>query len=170
MSLFPAGNSFPGRIAITTFLFGFMFAFATVAHMTDEQIASLPRPVIARIKRLQSSCARTGSRKELMGGTFLYCAVVSQFVLSSWTSPLNIMTMSALFLGDGLADPIGRMLGGSSQYRILNFGTKSVPGSTACFLASLAGAIMWGRLFVWAGHWGPSTGFDEANYIFSASW
>ena len=46
MSCFPIGHSWPGRLGIFAFLVGFMFAFATIAHMSEHQLAKLPPTVI----------------------------------------------------------------------------------------------------------------------------
>jgi hypothetical protein len=37
-----------------------------------------------------------------------------------YTAPINLIACSALFLGDGLADPIGRLLGRCSNPYALN--------------------------------------------------
>jgi len=148
---------------------GFLFAFAFIAHMTDHQFSRLPSLLAVRVRRLERACCRSGKRIELMGGTFLYCAVLAQLVVFGWTSPLNIIAFSVLFLGDGLADPVGRTFGRGMQYRVGNFGTKSLPGNVACFAGGMAGSYMWGRLFLWAGHWGPPSAFDWDRYMSAAA-
>mmetsp|Transcript_8669 Transcript_8669/g.16845 ORF Transcript_8669/g.16845 Transcript_8669/m.16845 type:complete len:284 (+) Transcript_8669:3-854(+) len=170
MSCFPIGHSWPGRLGVCGILMAFLFAFAGVSHMTDQQLAKLPSMLVHRVRRLERACCRSGRRIELMGGTFLYCAVLCQLVVFGWTTPLNIISMSVLFLGDGLADPIGRTFGRGMQYRVLNFGTKSLPGNIACFLGGLAGAYAWGCLFLWAGHWGNQASFDWDRYLSAATW
>mmetsp|Transcript_36974 Transcript_36974/g.86635 ORF Transcript_36974/g.86635 Transcript_36974/m.86635 type:complete len:280 (-) Transcript_36974:197-1036(-) len=169
MSCFPLGHSWPGRLGISSILMVFLFAFAFLAHMTDQQFAKLPPLLAARVRRLEKACCRTGKRIELMGGTFLYCAVLAQLVVFGWTSPLNVISFSVLIIGDGLADPVGRTFGGGMQYRVGNFGTKSLPGNLACFLGGMAGSLFWGSLFLWAGHWGPAGSFDWGRYVSSAA-
>ena len=91
----------------------------------------------------------------------------------------------ALFVGDGVADPIGRILtgwalarsrggGGAAaagegtpskeekpkalapwQYQFFYFGVKSVPGSVAFFVSALGAAAGWAALFHGAGHYPP---------------
>ena len=45
-----------------------------------------------------------------------------------YTAPINLIACSALFLGDGLADPIGRLLGRSSDLYTLNPSTPKPSG------------------------------------------
>mmetsp|Transcript_41848 Transcript_41848/g.102570 ORF Transcript_41848/g.102570 Transcript_41848/m.102570 type:complete len:288 (+) Transcript_41848:95-958(+) len=167
MSAYPMGDSWKGRLGVCSILVAFMFAFSFVAYMSDATMKNLPPLLLVRVKRLEGLCV-SGKRIDLMGGTFIYCAVLAQVVVFAWSSPLNVISMSALFLGDGLANPVGKWLGRNMQYRVANFGSKSVPGSLTCFVCTLIGAYLWGLLFVWAGHW--DTPFDMARYMWAAVW
>merc|ERR1719258_76759 len=86
-----------------------MLSFAVVAHTPEERFGSLPPFVRARLDGLVQSMCRQGQREELMRGTFYYAFVVATFVLLFWTSPINVIVFAALFLGDGVADPVGRL-------------------------------------------------------------
>ena len=131
------------------------------------------------------SICRSGDRAELMRGTFYYAFAVATFVLLFWTAPINVVIFASLFVGDGVADPIGRILtgwalarsrggGGAAaagegtpskeekpkalapwQYQFFYFGVKSVPGSVAFFVSALGAAAGWAALFHGAGHYPP---------------
>ena len=146
---------------------------------------------------------RSGEREELMRGTFYYAFAVATFVLLFWTAPVNVVVFASLFIGDGIADPIGRLstawasasrtaaadkltddgktatapaaaaeapCDGKTgkplvwlQYRVGWFGVKSYPGSLAFFGSALGAAALWGKLFSWAGHYGPD--FDMRSFM-----
>ena len=44
-----------------------------------------------------------------MRGTFYYAFAVATFVLLFWTAPINVVIFASLFIGDGIADPVGRL-------------------------------------------------------------
>jgi len=228
--LFPK-HYWPARLAVSLFLVSFMLVFAIIAHLPDEAFASLPHLVRGRLEAMVQSMCRTGDRAELMRGTFYYAFAVATFVLLFWTAPINVLVFASLFIGDGVADPIGRLCtswlasvalakappshaepppaaqlaslarrgrgaaaataaapataavegppspGGSGkgadkpllplQYQVFYFGVKSVPGSLAFFVGSLAAAMGWATLFQAAGHYGPD--FSMSSFAFAAS-
>ena len=43
-------------------------------------------------------------------GTFYYAFAVACFVLLFWSAPINAIVFASLFVGDGVADPIGRLI------------------------------------------------------------
>lgn len=178
-------------------------------------------------------------------------------MLLFWSAPINVIVFASLFVGDGVADPIGRLItswlgasrcvrapppalerppaasgsggatrratrsgasaapgsadalaaaaeeaapdaippprrgdggeGGTSggeggkgdggkgvakpllplQYQVFYFGVKSVPGSLAFFVGSLAAALGWATLFRAAGHYGPD--FSMAAFAAAAA-
>lgn len=190
--LFPK-NYWPARLAVSLSLVAFMLLFAIIAHLPDHVTQGLPPLLRQRVDSLVHAMCRSGERAELMRGTFYYAFAVATFVLLFWTAPINVVIFASLFIGDGLADPIGRIsaawVGAATvsaasaaqpeappcdgksgkplvwlQYRVGCFGVKSYPGSLAFFLGGLAAAIAWGRLFAWAGHYGPSFDFGEFAY------
>ena len=160
------------------------------------------------------------------------------FVLLFWSAPINAIVFASLFVGDGVADPIGRLVtswlgaarcaraappaaarapvapgsGGATrratrsgaealaeaaadavpdalppprrgdggdggkgvakpllplQYQVFYFGVKSVPGSLAFFVGSLAAAVGWAALFRAAGHYGPD--FSMGVFVAAAA-
>jgi len=139
---------------------------------------------------------RSGERAELMRGTFYYAFAVATFVLLFWTAPINVVIFASLFIGDGIADPIGRLAAGWAspsatkaadaasadalacdgkgekplvwlQYRVGWFGVKSYPGSLAFFFGGFAASAAWGSLFAWAGHYGSNFSLDA--FLFAAA-
>ena len=192
--LFPI-DYWPARLAVSLSLVAFMLLFALVAHMPEHIVRGMPTVVRARLDALVHSMCRTGEREELMRGTFYYAFAVATFVLLFWTAPINVVIFASLFIGDGIADPIGRLSAtwcapavsssdegatatapcdGKSgkpltwlQYRVGWFGTKSYPGSLAFFCGALLAAAIWGALFAWAGHYGPD--FELRSFLVAAS-
>ena len=106
--LFPH-NYWPARLAVSLSLVAFMLLFALIAHMPDTHASALPPLVQRRLDRLVHAMCRSGERAELMRGTFYYAFAVATFVLLFWTAPINVVIFAALFIGDGIADPIGRL-------------------------------------------------------------
>jgi hypothetical protein len=170
---------------------------------------------------------------------------VACFVLLFWSAPINAIVFASLFVGDGVADPIGRLVtswlgaarcaraappaverlpaapgsGGATrratrsgataapvsaealaeaaaeavpdalppprrgdrgdggkgvakpllplQYQVFYFGVKSVPGSLAFFVGSLAAAAGWAALFRASGHYGPD--FSMGVFVAAAA-
>ncbi|KAL1518667.1 hypothetical protein AB1Y20_002955 [Prymnesium parvum] len=107
--LFPT-NYWPARLAVSLSLVLFMFAFAVVAHLPEEKVQALPDFVRARLDGFVHSMCRHGDRLELMRGTFYYAFAVATCVLLFWTAPVNVIIFSSLFVGDGVADPVGRLV------------------------------------------------------------
>jgi len=169
-ALFPVGQSWVGRLVVASFLCSFIVAFSLIAYIPEEELVRLPKFLQVRIASIQSMACRTGRREELCRGTLLYCAITAIVICLLWTSPASVITLSCLFLGDGLADPVGRLLGRPAilQYRVGWFGKKSYPGSLAFFLSSLAGSFLWGRLFLAAGHY-DRTLFQEEAFLRAAA-
>ena len=64
--------------------------------------------------------------------------------------------------GKGVAKPLLPL-----QYQVFYFGVKSVPGSLAFFVGSLAAALGWAALFRAAGHYGPD--FSMAAFAAAAA-
>ena len=184
LALFPP-RYWPARLAVSLFLVGFMLSFAALAYLPEDQFERMPPFVRQRIDGLVRSICRSGDRAELMRGTFYYAFAVATFVLLFWTAPINVVIFASLFVGDGVADPIGRILtgwalarsrgGGAAaaagegtpskeekpkalapwQYQFFYFGVKSVPGSVAFFVSALGAAAGWAALFHGAGHYPP---------------
>lgn len=99
----------PARLAVSLSLVAFMLLFAVIAHVPDGALRSLPSVVRLRLDALVHAMCRSGERAELMRGTFYYAFAVATFVLLFWTAPINVVIFAALFIGDGIADPVGRL-------------------------------------------------------------
>jgi len=150
LALLPMGNSWPGRFSISLFLVCFIVAFSLGAYIPDKDYSQLPAPLKDRIQSLVNSCSRSGMRSELSKGTLFYCVPTAMLVCLFGTAPVTVFTLSALFIGDGVADPVGRVLGSSRvmQYDLKWLGnTKSYPGSLAFLLGSLGASMAFGSLF-----------------------
>ena len=106
--LFPQ-RYWPARLAVSLSLVAFMLLFALVAHMPETRARALPPVLQLRLDRLVHAMCRSGDRAELMRGTFYYAFAVATFVLLFWTAPINVVAFAALFIGDGIADPVGRL-------------------------------------------------------------
>ena len=86
--LFPT-NYWPARLAVSLSLVAFMYAFAIVAYLPEEQVQALPPFVRARLDGFVHSMCRHGDRLELMRGTFYYAFAVATCVLLFWTAPVQ---------------------------------------------------------------------------------
>jgi len=106
--LFPR-NYWPARLAVSLSLVAFMVVFAMIAHVPDDGFRSLPPVLRHRLDKLVHAMCRSGDRAELMRGTFYYAFAVATFVLLFWTAPINVVIFASLFIGDGIADPVGRL-------------------------------------------------------------
>eukprot|EP00636_Phaeomonas_parva_P001420 CAMPEP_0118850326 /NCGR_PEP_ID=MMETSP1163-20130328/233_1 /TAXON_ID=124430 /ORGANISM="Phaeomonas parva, Strain CCMP2877" /LENGTH=297 /DNA_ID=CAMNT_0006782529 /DNA_START=119 /DNA_END=1013 /DNA_ORIENTATION=+ len=161
LATFPA-QFWPARLAVSSVLFAFMGVFAWIAEMKQEDYALLPGFVRGKVDRMVVNMCRSGSRRELATGTWYYSYIISLAIVLFWTSPVNAVVFGSLFVGDGLADPIGRTLGGlfkrpgddlgPLQYRVLGFGTKSLPGSLGFFLTSYFSSLAFARFYQSQGH------------------
>lgn len=132
--------------------------------------------------------ARSGSREELMQGPFFYGAALLGLPTSQprlltrsaavaclivylvfWTAPVTVLFASALFLGDGLADPVGRLLASPSAGLIgrtfrVGPSQRSIAGCAAFFAATVAAAMLWAPLYLRTGHW------DAASFTWPTFW
>ena len=79
---------------------------------------------------------RSEDRTELLRGPLIYCAVLICATIVSWRTHLPGLCMTAMMCGgDGVADLVGRRLGG--KRRIPWNARKSLAGSGAMFAAGL---------------------------------
>ena len=127
LALFPP-RYWPARLAVSLFLVGFMLSFAALAYLPEDQFERMPPFVRQRIDGLVRSICRSGDRAELMRGTFYYAFAVATFVLLFWTAPINVVIFASLFVGDGVADPIGRILTGWALARSRGGGGAAAAG------------------------------------------
>lgn len=94
---------------------------------------------------LAGAISRSGDAKEALGGPFIYVIVMFISTLFFWTdSPVGVVSMATMALGDGLADLIGRRFGSSNKWLFNK--SKSMAGSAAFVAGSFVGSyglILW---------------------------
>lgn len=94
--------------------------------------------------------SRTGDRKEILRGPLFYGIAFVLLTLAFWrNSPIGIVALMILCGGDGLADIVGKKVGG---IRLPWSPKKTLAGSLTMLLGGflLAVMIMW--VFVWQGY------------------
>jgi len=107
------------------------FAFVGLGWVRDEDAVK--------------AMTRSGHRREILRGPLFYGLVFVAFTLLFWrTTPIGIVALMILCVGDGLADVLGRRLGRTPLPH--NRG-KTLEGSTAMFLGGLAMSLMMAMLF-----------------------
>ena len=85
--------------------------------------------------KLAQSVSRSGDASEVMQGPFLYVCVLTATILGFGIhSPIGILGLICLAVGDGLADLVGRRWGKSNQWGFVE--KKSVVGSLSLWLGS----------------------------------
>lgn len=112
------------------FLAAIKFAFVGTGNMPD-------------ILGLVPGITRSGQRKELLQGPFIYGIVHAAVTVLCWRQPAAILAIAALCGGDGMAEVIGTSIASPKLPWNLN---KSVAGSLACFVgATVLGTAMLGH-------------------------
>lgn len=90
---------------------------------------------------LAGAISRSGDAKEALGGPFIYVLVLLGCTLIFWTdSPIGIVAISTMAVGDGLADLIGRRYGSSNKWFFNK--QKSMAGSAAFVLGSFVASCV----------------------------
>lgn len=91
-------------------------------------------------KELIRCISRSGNAQEALGGPFVYVMVLLFFTFFCFTdSPVGIISIATMAMGDGLADLIGRKYGTSNKWPFNK--DKSVAGSTAFVVGALLGSF-----------------------------
>ncbi|EED93238.1 predicted protein [Thalassiosira pseudonana CCMP1335] len=89
---------------------------------------------------LATAISRSGDAKEALQGPFVYVLALLFTTFFFWTdSPIGIVSMATLAVGDGLADLIGRRLGSANKWSFNQ--SKSVAGSAAFVIGSVVGSF-----------------------------
>ena len=115
------------------------------------------------------SMTRHGDRKELLRGPLYYVIALVLATLTFWRlSPASACAVAAMCGGDGLADIIGRRSPPNSP-RIPWNKDKTLRGSAAMFVASLAFAVALVWLFAGFGYFGVGVGGAAANVLAPSS-
>lgn len=97
---------------------------------------------IVENEQFVKSMSRSGNPRELLRGTFFYALVGGIVTLFFWTSypqtssssPVSIVIIATLAIGDGFADIVGRKVN-KMNFKIL--AKKSVPGTLTMFIFSI---------------------------------
>jgi phytol kinase len=99
---------------------------------------------------LMQAVSRDGNNpNEAIQGPFIYVVIMAASILCFWRdSPIGIVALSTLAVGDGLADMMGRRFGTSNTWPGLN---KSVAGSLAFWVGSTVASV---GLLIWMQTWG----------------
>ena len=93
---------------------------------------------------LAGAISRSGDAEEALGGPFIYVMVLIFTTFFFWTdSPIGIVSVATMAVGDGLADLVGRRLGSSNKWSFNK--SKSMAGSAAFVVGSFVGS--YGLLF-----------------------
>lgn len=88
---------------------------------------------------LAGAISRSGDVKEALGGPFIYVVVLFISTLFFWTdSPIGIVSVATMAVGDGLADLIGRRYGSLNKWFFNK--SKSMAGSAAFVAGSFVGS------------------------------
>lgn len=101
-------------------------------------------------ERLIKSSSRTGTRTDLLSGPVVYGVVHGLAAILFWKgSPVGVVTLAFLCAGDGVAELVGRRLGGSNP--LPHNPEKSLAGSLACFVGGFLTALLYLSIFNWSG-------------------
>jgi phytol kinase len=104
---------------------------------SDEQFAS---SMGGSESELAGAISRSGDAKEALGGPFIYVVVLFFAILFFWTdTPIGIVSIATMAVGDGLADLVGRRFGSSNKWFFNK--DKSMAGSAAFVIGSFVGAF-----------------------------
>jgi len=89
---------------------------------------------------LAQAISRSGNAEEALGGPFVYVMVLLFFTFFCFTdSPVGIISIATMAVGDGLADLLGRRFGSTNKWPFNK--NKSVAGSIAFVSGALAGSF-----------------------------
>ena len=103
---------------------------------------------------LAQAISRSGDAKEALQGPFVYVIVLLLSTFFFWTdTPIGVVSIATMAVGDGLADLIGRRFGASNKWSFNN--SKSVAGSAALVMGSLLGSYGLLSWLVWTGTMDP---------------
>ena len=116
---------------------------------------------------MANAISRSGDAKEALQGPFVYVMVLLFSTLVFWLdSPIGIVSIATMAVGDGLADLVGRRFGATNKWPFNK--SKSIAGSSAFVLGSLVGSF---GLLTWLVYCGvmeplPYDSFDLLSRLF----
>ncbi|KAL3786266.1 hypothetical protein HJC23_005344 [Cyclotella cryptica] len=103
---------------------------------------------------LARAISRSGDAKEALQGPFVYVMVLLVSTLFLWhDTPIGIVAVATMAVGDGLADLMGRRFGASNKWSFNK--DKSVAGSVAFVIGSVLGSFGLISWLVWTGAMDP---------------
>ena len=86
-------------------------------------------------RELAGAISRSGDSSEALGGPFIYVVILFTAIVTVWMDNLSgVMALSAMAVGDGLADIVGRRFGKTNKWTFCP--DKSIAGSLAFFAGS----------------------------------
>ena len=86
-------------------------------------------------RELAGAISRSGDSSEVLGGPFIYVVILFSVIVTVFMDNLSgIMALSAMAVGDGLADIVGRRFGKTNKWKFCP--DKSIAGSLAFFAGS----------------------------------
>lgn len=98
---------------------------------------------------LVTAISRSGRREEVLSGPLYYVLVLFLATACAWrSSVVGVIALAQMAVGDGLADIVGRRLGGTGKWPFAP--SKSIAGTTAFVLGAFGasvGLIGWLHLF-----------------------
>ncbi|MCK5297665.1 MAG: hypothetical protein KAJ76_02080 [Candidatus Heimdallarchaeota archaeon] len=104
------------------------------------------------------SMSRTGEPFDLIKGTMIYAIVMTLICIFVWrNNPYGLIIIMTIAWGDGIAPIAGRFLG-KHKYKAIGGGEKTVEGSIAMFIFSVAfsyfivylfGIVLTGQNWLW---------------------
>lgn len=107
---------------------------------------------------LVKSMSRTGEPFDLVKGTLIYAIIMSLICVFIWRDqPWGLIVIMTIAWGDGIAPIAGKFLG-KHKYRSIGGGEKSIEGSIAMFIVSVAfsylivyvfGIVLTGENWLW---------------------
>jgi dolichol kinase len=110
------------------------FFAAAVPLLASIKFALVAKKKVPDILGLVPGITRTGQRKELLQGPFIYGIVHAAITIVCWRQPAAILAIATLCGSDGLAEVAGTSI--ASPQKLPWNRNKSVAGSVACFVGS----------------------------------
>lgn len=103
---------------------------------------------------LANAISRSGDAKEALQGPFVYVIVLLCCTFFFWVdTPIGVVAVATMAVGDGLADLIGRRFGASNKWPFSK--SKSIAGSSAFVVGSVLGSFGLLSWLIWNGTMDP---------------
>jgi len=103
---------------------------------------------------LANAISRSGDAKEALQGPFVYVIVLLCCTFFFWVdTPIGIVAVATMAVGDGLADLMGRRFGATNKWPFNK--RKSIAGSSAFVIGSVVGSFGLLSWLIWNGSMDP---------------